>query len=596
MIFGNRYLVAEKIGEGGMGAVYRGTDQKLEREVALKALRPEFAQQSEIVARFRSEAVLLARLNHPHIATLYDFHNEGNDFLMIMEYVPGETLEVLLKRHGRLPVVQSVTVMAQVLAAMAHAHQLGIVHRDLKPSNVMLTARGTIKVMDFGIAKVLGDAPALTREGQTVGTVHYMAPEQICGGVVDNRTDIYQLGVLFYRMLTGRLVFANGSEYEVMRAHVENAVVPPSLLVPDLPAHLNTAILIALAKDPEARFQSAEEFQSALLGGVSSPLSLELGEGNKQALITSLALPMNLSAPLQMLSAEDELEATEALFEAWPGDLATTPMLTLQLADDNQLPPSSVVLPTETAFPSDAPTEAVIPQLSSVAVATAPLPPPPLWEEAEPAAAVTPATPAVSVKNTVSPTKPLSAAAVSPGFSLKRPALGIIVASSLLLIAFVAMSSRQAERPAETNPTTARPENTTQDQPPEPVVTASPNATPSVAPSSASALPQPTATATAASSPVLNPVLNKDVSQAPDQPKASQAAVSQEAKQKAGRTGTTENAPAPAATPRPGKSLSRREAEAALAECMRQRLNGSNVACAQLPAAEVKSKKAVSAP
>ena len=219
------YKITEKIGEGGMGAVFKGIDVMLDREVAIKMLRPELARQAQLAERFRSEAVTLARLNHPNIATLYSFLRQNDDYFMVMEYVRGETLEQFMQQRGPMNCANAVTLFCHALEGMEHAHGMNIIHRDIKPANMMLTERGSIKVMDFGIARVLG-ADRMTRAGHLVGTIEYMPPEQVRGGETDARSDIYSLGILLYEMITGRVPFTSPSEYDLMRAQVED---PPRL-------------------------------------------------------------------------------------------------------------------------------------------------------------------------------------------------------------------------------------------------------------------------------------------------------------------------------------------------------------------------------
>src|SRR3954447_10150487 len=152
------YKIVEKIGEGGMGAVYRGIDVMLEREVAIKMLRPELASQPQVVERFRSEAITLAKLNHPNIATLYNFMRQGDSFIMVLEFVRGVSLDTVIQQRGVIPADQAVPIFCQVLDGIQHAHEWGIIHRDIKPANMMLTEKGTLKVLDFGIARILGTA------------------------------------------------------------------------------------------------------------------------------------------------------------------------------------------------------------------------------------------------------------------------------------------------------------------------------------------------------------------------------------------------------------------------------------------------------
>jgi serine/threonine-protein kinase len=264
-VVGN-YRITEKIGEGGMGAVFKGIDMMLEREVAIKALRPEYASQPELVERFRSEAVTLAKLNHPNIATLHGFFRQGNDFFMVMEFLRGEVLDSLIQRSGAMAVERAVSMFCQALEGIGHAHSLGIIHRDIKPANIMLTDKGAVKVMDFGIARVLGTA-RMTRQGSIVGTIAYMSPEQIQGLDSDARADIYSLGILLYEMLTGRVPFINDTEFSLMMAQIQEAPPPPRSFAPHIPVVIEQAIMRALAKQPGARFQSVNEFRIAIEGG-----------------------------------------------------------------------------------------------------------------------------------------------------------------------------------------------------------------------------------------------------------------------------------------------------------------------------------------
>jgi serine/threonine-protein kinase len=259
------YKITEKIGEGGMGAVFKGIDVMLEREVAIKVLRPELARQPQIVERFRTEAVTLAKLNHPYIATLYSFLRQADDFYMVMEYVRGETLDSVIKRSGALAAEASIGLFCQALEGIEHAHRLGIIHRDIKPANMMLTEQGTIKVMDFGIARVLG-ADRMTRAGHLIGTIEYMSPEHVKGDEVDARSDVYSLGILLYEMLTGRVPFTSTSEYELMKCQIEQAPTPPRVFASHVPLLVEQVIMRALAKKPESRHQTAGEFRALLLG------------------------------------------------------------------------------------------------------------------------------------------------------------------------------------------------------------------------------------------------------------------------------------------------------------------------------------------
>lgn len=262
-VVGN-YKITEKIGEGGMGAVFKGIDLMLEREVAIKVLRPELAGQPEIVERFRAEAVTLAKLNHPKIATLYNFFRHRDDFLMVMEFVPGQTLGDVIGERGALRCEQAIPMFCQALEGIGHAHSLGIIHRDVKPGNMMLTASGMVKVMDFGIARVLGTA-GMTKAGHLIGTIEYMSPEQVKGRHTDARSDIYSSGIVLYELLTGRVPFASDSEYDLMRSQIEEPPPPPRNFSASIPHSVEQVILRALAKKPEDRFETANDFREALL-------------------------------------------------------------------------------------------------------------------------------------------------------------------------------------------------------------------------------------------------------------------------------------------------------------------------------------------
>jgi serine/threonine protein kinase len=261
-VIGN-YKITEKIGEGGMGAVYKGVDLMLEREVAIKVLKPELANQPQVVERFRSEAVTLAKLNHPNIATLFNFVRQADSFFMVLEFVKGTPLDNIIENHGSIACEHAIPLFCQMLEGIEHAHGFGIIHRDIKPANMMLTDKGVLKVLDFGIARALGSA-RMTRAGHLIGTIEYMAPEQVRGFETDARSDIYSLGMVLYEMLTGRVPFQSDSEFELMKAQVEQLPTPPRQFSPHIPEQVEWAILCATEKDPDKRFQTAAAFCDAI--------------------------------------------------------------------------------------------------------------------------------------------------------------------------------------------------------------------------------------------------------------------------------------------------------------------------------------------
>lgn len=258
-----QYTVTGLLGEGGMGAVYKAIDNMVDRPVAIKVLRPDLgvggSRQTALLDRFRAEAVTLAKLNHSGIATLYSFQQHGDEFLMIMEYLPGKTLEAVERERGRLPYTTAVPLFGRILEAIEPAHELGILHRDIKPANIMLTTWGGVKVMDFGIARIRG-AARQTREGALVGTIEYIAPERVKGQEGDARADIYALGIVLFEMLTGQLPFVSENEFELMRLQLEAAPPPLASFGIEVPPGLETTLRKALSKRPDDRYSTTDEF------------------------------------------------------------------------------------------------------------------------------------------------------------------------------------------------------------------------------------------------------------------------------------------------------------------------------------------------
>ncbi|HEX4228681.1 MAG TPA: serine/threonine-protein kinase [Bryobacteraceae bacterium] len=268
----DHYRILEKLGEGGMGVVYKALDLNLDRVVALKLLSSDLAAYPELTERFKCEARLQATLNHPNIALLYTFFFWEGSPVMVMEFIEGQTFQCMVRERGPVPAGALVPLFKQALMGVGAAHRHGIVHRDIKPANIMLSRSGLVKVMDFGIAKAIGAGSGLTRTNTAMGTSWYMSPEQVLNHPVDARSDIYALGVTLYEMLSGEVPFRASSEFEIQRAHVHSMPTPPSVHNPQIPAHLVAAVLRALEKNPDARFQSVEEFGTAL-GAIAPPMA-----------------------------------------------------------------------------------------------------------------------------------------------------------------------------------------------------------------------------------------------------------------------------------------------------------------------------------
>ncbi|MEV4438722.1 protein kinase [Streptomyces sp. NPDC049577] len=262
---GGRYLIDTRLGSGGMAEVFRAYDAKLARIVALKAMRPGLSFDDGYPARFRREAQAMAAISHPHVVAVHDMGDEPVPYI-VMELVAGRSLADLLRARRALPVAQALGLASQVLAGLAVAHAHELVHRDIKPGNVLLTADGTAKVADFGIARAAAAAgTALTRTGQMIGTWHYMSPEQLQGRPdIDGRSDLYSVGVLLFQMLAGRLPFEADSGYAIGYLHLNAA--PPTLASLGIEADptVEAVLARALAKDPALRYPDAESMRKAL--------------------------------------------------------------------------------------------------------------------------------------------------------------------------------------------------------------------------------------------------------------------------------------------------------------------------------------------
>jgi serine/threonine-protein kinase len=256
------YEILSQLGAGGMGRVYKVKNELSDRVEAMKVLLPDLEGQTELANRFLREIKVQAGMDHPNIAKLYTALRIDNQLLMFMEFVEGITLDQRL-RQGPIPMGDALEYSLQVLEALEYAHERGVVHRDIKPANMMLMPNGRIKLLDFGIAKASVDS-RLTMTGTTLGSLYYMAPEQIQGGSVDLRSDLYSVGVSLYELATGTKPFDGESQFAIMSAHLARPPVAPTQVKADVPPSLSEIILLALSKDPLARFQTAGAFLNAL--------------------------------------------------------------------------------------------------------------------------------------------------------------------------------------------------------------------------------------------------------------------------------------------------------------------------------------------
>ncbi len=267
------YRVIGILGAGGMGAVYQVRHLISDRLEAMKVLLPDLASCKDLAERFIREIRLQASLSHPNIAGLHNAFHYENQLLMVMEFIQGDSLAEII-RHGPLKIPHAIQVGTQVLSALSYAHQHGVIHRDIKPSNIMQRQDGTVKLLDFGIARGTTDASSLTQTGMAVGSFYYMSPEQIRAETVGPQSDLYSTGVMFFEMLVGQRPF-QGSAATVLHAHLEKDPPLPAMLNPSIPESLSLLVRKALEKQTAARFKTADEFRDALVA-VQKSLGAEI--------------------------------------------------------------------------------------------------------------------------------------------------------------------------------------------------------------------------------------------------------------------------------------------------------------------------------
>ena len=257
-VLNNRYEIIELIGRGGMAYVYKAKDRKLNRYVAVKVLREEYTENEQFIKKFDRESQAAAGLSHPNIVSVYDVGVEGDIYYIIMEYVDGITLKQYLNKKGHLDYKEATRFIIDVAAALKCAHEHKIIHRDIKPHNILLTRDLVPKVADFGIARAITSS-TVTMTNQTMGSVHYISPEQARGGFVDERSDLYSLGIMYYELLTGQLPFDEENTVTIAIKHIQEDLVPPKEIMPDIPASVNDVVVKLTHKKPEDRYQNMDE-------------------------------------------------------------------------------------------------------------------------------------------------------------------------------------------------------------------------------------------------------------------------------------------------------------------------------------------------
>lgn len=280
----DRYEILEPVGSGGMSTVYKAKCHKLNRLVAIKVLKGEFSNDSNFVSKFKMEAQAAAGLSHPNIVSVYDVIDEGQIHYIVMELIEGITLKSYITKKGCLEVKESIGIAIQVAQGMQAAHEQHIIHRDIKPQNMIISRDGKVKVADFGIARAVS---AQTLTSTAMGSVHYISPEQARGGFSDERSDIYSLGVTMYEMVTGHLPFDGDNTVAIALAHLEDAVVPPSVYNPDIPVILERIILRCMEKKPDRRYANAAEVIADLRKCLLHPETKSAKVENKSGAVKS---------------------------------------------------------------------------------------------------------------------------------------------------------------------------------------------------------------------------------------------------------------------------------------------------------------------
>lgn len=303
-ILGERYELIQKVGEGGMAVVYKAKDLKLNRNVALKILKDSFKENDDIIKKFKREATAIANLSNANIVNVLDVGSQDGINYIVMEFIEGKTLKEIVIEKGKLPAEVAIRIAIKVSTALECAHKNNIIHRDIKPHNILVTADGTVKVTDFGIAKSM-DSATIAHTNTIIGSAHYFSPEQAKGGYIDYRTDIYSLGVVMYEMVTGKVPFDGDTPVTVALKHIQEAVVEPKELTPELPLNLNNLIVKCLEKDPINRYQTAKEVTLDLDKIKENP-NVVIGNSANENEFTRVMSPLNIEQTAMIKNSDME--------------------------------------------------------------------------------------------------------------------------------------------------------------------------------------------------------------------------------------------------------------------------------------------------
>ncbi len=312
-LLAGRYELVEKIGEGGMAVVYKGRDRLLNRYIAIKILRPEFTKDAQFIESFNRESQAAAGLQHPNIVGVYDVGAEGSIHFIVMELVDGRPLSDIIEEKGPLNYKTAIEITKQVASALSLAHKHNIIHRDVKPHNILITTDGIAKLTDFGIARAVSSSTMVADTNKIIGSVHYFSPEQARGSYVDERSDIYSLGIVLHEMLTGKVPFDGDNPVQIALMHINNDITPPSKLVPGIPPALDRIVLKAADKYQSNRYASADEMLTDLsnIEFVSSRVgdSVFTGTGTGQTMVN---IPVNTEDELAKIAGESKESSSDA--------------------------------------------------------------------------------------------------------------------------------------------------------------------------------------------------------------------------------------------------------------------------------------------